>query len=67
MPSGDLIGRAAKIAVQIDHPVYDCLYIACAEATGSTLITADRRLANTVAERALHVDVQYIGAPAISA
>ena len=41
--SANLIGRAAQIAAQIDHPVYDCLYIACAEATNSTLITADRK------------------------
>jgi len=33
--SGDLIERAAQIAAQLDHAVYDCLYIACAEATGS--------------------------------
>ena len=66
-PSGDLIERAAQIATRIDHPVYDCLYIACAEATGSALVTADQRLVNTVAERAPDVDVQYIGAPAISA
>ena len=64
-PSGDLIERAAQIAAQLDHPVYDCLYIACAEATGSTLITADRRLVNTVAGRALDVDVQYIGVPGV--
>ena len=60
-PSADLIGRAAQIAAQIDHPVYDCLYIACAEATDSTLITADRRLRDTVADHALAVDAQFIG------
>ena len=59
--SADLIERAAQIAAQIDHPVYDCLYIACAEATGSTLITADRKLRDRVADSALDVDVQYIG------
>ena len=43
-PWGDEhIDRAAQIAVEIDHPVYDCLYVACAEATASALITADRR------------------------
>ena len=60
-PSADLIERAAQIAAQIDHPVYDCLYIACAEATRSTLITADQKLAAIVADRAVDVDVQYIG------
>ena len=65
-PNADLIERAAQIAAQIDHPVYDCLYIACAEATGSTLITADRKLAAIVADRAVDVDVQYIGAPEVA-
>lgn len=41
----EFIDRAAAIAVDIDHPVYDCLYLACAEATASALITADRQFA----------------------
>ena len=60
-PSADLIERAAQIAAQIDHPVYDCLYIACAETTGSLLITADRKLGSIVVGNAVEVDVQYIG------
>ena len=47
----ELIDRAAQIAVEIDHPVYDCLYLACAEATTSVLITADRRFATKLARR----------------
>ena len=46
LPDRELIERAARMAFAIDHPVYDCLYLACAEATGSGVITADRRLAN---------------------
>ena len=64
--SADLIERAAQVAAQIDHPVYDCLYIACAEATGSTLMTADRRLRDAVADSVLDVDVQYIGAHGVA-
>ena len=45
-PDGALIERAARIALEIDHPIYDCLYLACAEATDSTVITADRRFAD---------------------
>ena len=65
-PSADLIERAAEIAAQIDHPVYDCLYIACAEATESTLVTADRKLAGIVADRGLDEDVQDIGAHGVA-
>lgn len=64
--SADLIERAADIAARIDHPVYDCLYLACAEETGSTLITADRRLLDRVADRGFDVDIQYIGAHGVA-
>jgi predicted nucleic acid-binding protein len=32
------------IASQLDHPVYDCFYLALAEARDALLVTADRRL-----------------------
>ena len=64
--SADLIERASHIAAQLDHPVYDCLYIACAEDTESTLITADRKLAAIVADRAVDVEVQDIGVPEVA-
>lgn len=43
-PSADLVAHAATIALEIDHPVYDCLYLACAEAEEAPLVTADSRL-----------------------
>lgn len=43
-PSRDLIARALDLAFALDHPAYDGLYLACAEAAGGPLITADRRL-----------------------
>jgi predicted nucleic acid-binding protein len=42
-PSAGLIERALDIALALNHPVYDCLYLACAEAVDGILITADRR------------------------
>lgn len=35
--------RALELALLLDHPVYDCLYLACAEALETTLVTADKR------------------------
>ena len=58
----DLIERAAQLAVQIDHPVYDCLYLACAEATDSTLITADQNLESKIEHNSLNIDIRQIGA-----
>ena len=57
-----LIDRAAEIAAEIDHPVYDCLYLACAEVTASALITADRRFAKKLAGRI--PDVWHLEDPA---
>ncbi len=45
-PSILLNDRALEIALSLNHPVYDCLYVACAEAVGGMLITADRRFSN---------------------
>ena len=40
----DLIGPAFRIAQLIDHPVYDCVYLALAVERGAPVVTADRRL-----------------------
>lgn len=61
-PVGDLIERAAQIAVLIDHPVYDCLYLACAELTASVLVTADQQLVNRAAERLPGLEVRHLEA-----
>ena len=66
LPDADVIQRAACIAVEIGHPVYDCLYLACAEATESAVITADRRLADKAASRLPGVDVRYLGMPEVA-
>ena len=63
--SGDLVDHAARIAVEMDHPVYDCLYLACADATTSVLITADHRFAKKAAGRS-SVEVWAIGSPGVA-
>ena len=44
MPSAELLRAAARLAVEIDHPVYDCMYLALAASHSATLATADDRL-----------------------
>jgi predicted nucleic acid-binding protein len=39
----ELTPAALEIALRLDHPIYDCLYLALAE-DGVPLVTADRRL-----------------------
>ena len=63
-PSSDLVAHAAAIAIAIDHPVYDCLYLACAETDGAPLVTADTKLQRAAATYP-SVDVWHILDPQI--
>ena len=40
---------AVRLALALDRPVYDCVYLALAHRIGGTLVTADLRLANALA------------------
>ena len=44
-----LSADAARLALALDHPIYDCVYLALAHRIGATVVTADRRFANAVA------------------
>jgi predicted nucleic acid-binding protein len=44
VPMQELSDRAIEIAIQLEHPIYDCFYIALAERERATLVSADRRL-----------------------
>ena len=35
--------RAAELAIELNHPAYDCFYLAMAEARGDVVVTADAR------------------------
>lgn len=54
VPSDALLARAQSISFEIDHPIYDCLYLACAERNQLELINADRRLAEKLVATAGH-------------
>jgi predicted nucleic acid-binding protein len=41
-PMRALIEPAERMAIALDHPAYDCFYLALAEATKSEFVTADR-------------------------
>ena len=44
-----LSANAARLALALNHPVYDCVYLALANRIGATVVTADRRFAIAVA------------------
>lgn len=39
-----LAARALELAIELQHPVYDCLYLALAEEEDDVLVTADLKL-----------------------
>jgi predicted nucleic acid-binding protein len=59
VPSRKLMDQAFQIATDYGRSVYDSLYVALAVQTNSQLITADERLANSLAAR---FPVKWLGA-----
>lgn len=58
-PSQPLMEQAFSIAVAFDRAIYDCMYIALAIVSRSQLVTADRRLANSLGAQ---FPVRWLGA-----
>jgi predicted nucleic acid-binding protein len=46
------VPRALELAAELNHPVYDCLYLALALHEQAEMVTDDRRLAAAAARRA---------------
>jgi len=59
VPCAPLIERALDLALALDHPVYDCLYVATAVAHEAALATADRQLAR--AARTVLARIELVG------
>jgi predicted nucleic acid-binding protein len=49
LPTTALIDDALTMATEIDHPVYDCVYITAALRQRGICLTADRRLCTRIA------------------
>jgi predicted nucleic acid-binding protein len=50
LPTLPLLDAAAAIAIELDHPAYDCLYLALASAKDCRFITADDRLLSKLSQ-----------------
>ncbi|MCG8510354.1 MAG: DUF3775 domain-containing protein [Rhodospirillales bacterium] len=44
----DILFQATNFAMELDHPVYDCLYLACIGGPQDALVTGDKRFFNKV-------------------
>ncbi len=63
VPTARLLPRALALAASLAHPLYDCLYLAAAEAADCPLLTADHRLAERLRGTPLGARVRVL-APA---
>lgn len=61
--ASDLAPRALQMALQLNHSVYDCFYLACAEIENAILVTADRRLCQTIQDTESAPLVRFLGDP----
>ncbi len=50
LPTRHLLGSATRLAVQLDHPAYDCIYLALAIERDWRFVTADQRFRRKVRE-----------------
>jgi predicted nucleic acid-binding protein len=50
VPTRPLLEAATRIAIDLDHPAYDCVYLALATARTCRFVTADMRLLRKVDE-----------------
>jgi predicted nucleic acid-binding protein len=48
VPCAPLARHAMYISATLDHPAYDCFYLALAEELGAEMVTADARLVQAV-------------------
>jgi len=47
VPDSELRSRALALAIELDHPIYDCFYLALAERERAPLVSVDKGLIAT--------------------
>jgi predicted nucleic acid-binding protein len=55
IPTLAVLERAVRLAVEIGHPVYDCVYLVLAEERGAPLASNDERLRGAARARGLRI------------
>jgi predicted nucleic acid-binding protein len=61
LPIEPYVGAALQLATAINHPVYDCLYLAVAVQSATYVVTADRRFAAAAQQPELDGRVRLLG------
>lgn len=60
LPLDDVLHLTRQLAVELEHPAYDTLYLACAIVAQGKVITADDRFARRVARSAYAHRLQFL-------
>ena len=63
LPDEADLEAAAQIALDLEHPVQDCLYLAAARRLGSPLVTADKKFARRSAGHYPEVELLSLDGP----
>jgi predicted nucleic acid-binding protein len=58
-PAEELRTRALELAIELNHPIYDCFYLALAERERCALVTTDARLL-AAAKRVKGIEVRAL-------
>jgi len=59
-PMRGLLEPGARLAITLDHPAYDCCYLALAEARGCDFVTADGALARKLRTAGVPLNVAVV-------
>ena len=51
--SETLVSRAFELSIELSHPVYDCVFLACAERLNTRLVTRDAPFTKRVRDRGM--------------
>jgi predicted nucleic acid-binding protein len=66
LPSSKLLERTTELAVELTHPIYDCLYLACVEEENDALVTADKRFFNKISNSRIGGQIRFLDDPDLS-
>lgn len=66
IPSLKLLRRATELAIELTHPVYDCLYLACVGEENDVVVTADKRFFNKVRDGRIGGQIYFLDDPDLS-
>ena len=61
--SPDILVQATKLAIELAHPVYDCLYLACINESRDALVTGDKRFFNKVKDTRFGDRIRFLDDP----